>query len=224
MLKTRVLVVDDEKNIRLGLTQVVESMGLPVAEAATGAEALGKLAAEDFGLVLLDLKMPGMAGMEVLRRMRATHSHVRVIIITAYGTVESAVEAMKLGAVDFIQKPFSPREMRALISKVLEREALQPDQGADCSAQIELAKRSIGRQEFGAAMDHVRKAIALDPKKAEAFNLLGALEEIAGDPLSALRDYRAATALDPTYKPPYANMKRLTSREKSGDIVIGDKK
>ena len=99
-------------------------MGLPVDEAATGEEALAKLAEEDFGLVLLDLRMPGMAGMEVLRRVRATRSHVRVIIITAYGTVESAVEAMKLGAVDFIQKPFSPREIRDLISKVLERDSL----------------------------------------------------------------------------------------------------
>lgn len=223
MLETRVLVVDDEKNIRLGLTQVVESMGLPVDEAATGEQALEKLAAEDFGLVLLDLKMPGMAGMEVLRRVRATHSHVRVIIITAYGTVESAVEAMKLGAADFIQKPFSPREIRALISQVLERDALRADQAGDYAAQIELVKRSISRQQFGIAMDHVRKAIALDPKKAEAFNLLGALEEIAGDPLAALRDYRAATALDPTYKPPYANLKRLTSREERGDIVMGDK-
>ena len=94
-----VLVVDDEKNIRLTLSQTLESLGLETDTAVNGEEALDKLKMKEFGLILLDLKMPGMDGMEVLRQLRKIRPDIRVIIITAYGTVESAVEAMKLGAV-----------------------------------------------------------------------------------------------------------------------------
>ena len=108
MKNNAILVVDDEKNIRLTLSQSLEPLGIPVQTAANGEEALQKLREGQFGLVFLDLKMPGMDGMDVLRRIKDDWPSVRVIIITAYGTIESAVEAMKLGAVDFVQKPFSP--------------------------------------------------------------------------------------------------------------------
>jgi len=104
-----ILVVDDEKNIRLTLSQSLESLGVEIRTAVNGEEALQKLQEEDFSLILLDLKMPGMGGMEVLRRVRERWSKARVIIITAHGTIESAVEAMKLGAADFIQKTFQPK-------------------------------------------------------------------------------------------------------------------
>jgi len=117
-----VLIVDDEKNIRLTLSQALEALGVETDTATNGEEALAKLKEKGFGLILLDLKMPGMDGMEVLRRVREIRPDIRVIIITAYGTIESAVEAMKLGAVDFIQKPFSPDEIRGLVSRVMDRE------------------------------------------------------------------------------------------------------
>ena len=98
-----VLIADDEKNIRLTLSQALESLKLETDTAVNGEEALAKLRDKDFGLILLDLKMPGMDGMEVLRQLRQIRPDIRVIVITAYGTIESAVEAVKLGAVDFIQ-------------------------------------------------------------------------------------------------------------------------
>jgi CheY-like chemotaxis protein len=120
-----ILVVDDEKNIRLTLSQSLEPLGLPIQTAVNGEEALQKIEETDFGLLLLDLKMPGMEGMEVLRRVRERWPAIPVIIITAHGTIESAVDAMKIGAVEFIQKPFSPREIRDLATKVLQRESAQ---------------------------------------------------------------------------------------------------
>ena len=119
-----VLIVDDEKNIRLTLSQSLESLELETDTAVNGEEALAKLKEKDYRLILLDLRMPGMDGMEVLRQLREIRPDIRVIIITAYGTIESAVDAMKLGAADFIQKPFSPEEIRRLVSQVIDRERL----------------------------------------------------------------------------------------------------
>jgi CheY-like chemotaxis protein/PAS domain-containing protein len=75
----------------------------------------------------MDLKLPGMDGMEVLRRVREARPDIKIIVITAYGTIKSAVEAMQLGAVDVIQKPFAPREIRDLVRKVIDRDTLAAD-------------------------------------------------------------------------------------------------
>jgi DNA-binding response OmpR family regulator len=119
--KVRILIVDDEKNIRLAVAQSVESLGLTVDTAVNGEEALEKIKRSGYQLVLLDLKLPGMDGMAVLRQIRSFNRDVKILIITAHGTVENAVEAMKLGAVDFVQKPFTPDEIRGLVSRAISR-------------------------------------------------------------------------------------------------------
>ena len=221
-----VLIVDDEKNIRLTLSQALQILQLETDTAANGEEALTKLKEKEFGLILLDLKMPGMDGMEVLHRVREFRPDIRVIILTAYGTVESAVEAMKFGAVDFIQKPFSPEEIRALVSRVMDREKIEGQKTVDYGTSIELAKRCIGDRHFDAAIEHVRKAISLDPGRPEAFNLLGALMEIRGDRDEAQKNYRAALSLDPSYEPAIKNLQRSTTGRwrLKGGILLGDVK
>jgi DNA-binding response OmpR family regulator len=119
--KNRVLVVDDEKNIRLTIAQSLEKLGLEADGAVNGEEALQKIRQQAYQLVLLDLKLPGMDGMEVLRQVRGSHKKLKFLIITAHGTIENAVEAMKLGAVDFIQKPFTPDEIRGFVARALAR-------------------------------------------------------------------------------------------------------
>jgi DNA-binding response OmpR family regulator len=205
-----VLIVDDEKNIRLTLSQALEVLEVETDTVANGEEALAKLKEKEFGLMLLDLKMPGMDGMEVLRQVSTIRPDIRVIILTAYGTVESAVEAMKLGASDFIQKPFSPDEIRELVSRVMDREKLDEQKVIDYASSVELAKKSIGERRFDAAVEHVHKAISLDPSRPEAFNLLGALMEIRGDRIEAQKNYRAALSLDPSYEPAIKNLQRST--------------
>ncbi len=120
--KEWVLIVDDERNIRLTLSLSLEALGMQIQTAVNGEEALQKLQEDEFSLLLLDLKMPGIDGMDVLRQVRERWPKTCVIVITAHGSIDSAVEAMKLGAVDFIQKPFSPTEIRELVTKVLKRE------------------------------------------------------------------------------------------------------
>jgi len=220
MEKQPILVVDDEKNIRLTMSQSLEPLDMAVKTAASGEEALEKLRSGLFGVVFLDLKMPGMDGMEVLRRIKKDWPKIRVIIITAHGTIESAVEAMKLGAVDFIQKPFSPIDIRELAKSVLE-ETLDKERTVDYRALIELAKRYITDRSFADARKTVRKAIAADPGQPEAYNLLGALLEMDGKLFEAQKFYLAAMDIDPKFKPARANLKRTTSWKKSDNIDLG---
>lgn len=220
MEKQPILVVDDEKNIRLTMSQSLEPLDMTVQTAASGEEALEKLRNGLFGVVFLDLKMPGMDGMEVLRRIKKDWPKIRVIIITAHGTIESAVEAMKLGAVDFIQKPFSPGDIRELAKSVLE-ETLDKERTVDYRALIELAKRYITDRSFADARKTVRKAIAADPGQPESYNLLGALLEMDGKMFEAQKFYLAAMDINPKFKPARANLKRTTSWKKSDNIDLG---
>jgi DNA-binding NtrC family response regulator len=224
MQKKPILIVDDEKNIRLTMSQSLAPLGMPVHTAVNGEEALRQLREEQAGLVFLDLKMPGIDGMEVLRRIKERWPSMRVIIVTAHGTIASAVEAMKLGAVDFLQKPFSPGEIRELTTQVLEREALQEESAADYQTLIALTKRHISDRSFDKARASARKAIAVDPGQPEIYNLLGALFEIQGDGLEAQKFYRVALDLDPTYKPAWANLERTASYHQVGTIDLGSDK
>jgi len=227
MMKDKsVLIVDDEKNIRLTLSQALEVLEVETATAADGEEALARLKEKEFSLILLDLKMPGMDGMEVLRQVSKIRPDIRIIILTAYGTVESAVEAMKLGAADFIQKPFAAEEIRGLVSRVLDRGKIDEQKTVDYASSVELAKRRIGDRHFDAAVEHVRKAISLDPGRPEAFNLLGALMEIRGDRIEAQKNYRAALSLDPSYEPAIKNLQRSTNFrwKRAGGMLLEEAK
>jgi DNA-binding response OmpR family regulator len=221
MAVPRILVVDDEKNIRLTVPQALATLDLPVETAVNGEEALAKMAEKPYDVVLLDLKMPGMDGMDVLRVVAHEHPRSRVVIITAHGSVPSAVEAMKLGAIDYVQKPFSPTELRSVVTRVLAREDLDEQTATSYPALVEFAKRHIADRAFDQAEEAVRRAMATDPTHPEAFNLLGALFEIRGDWLEAMRLYRAALDLDPTYKPASVNVERVALHHRAGAIDLG---
>ena len=122
---TSILVVDDEKIIRDGCTRILGKEGWAVQTAGSGEDGLHLLQEETFDLLLLDLKMPGLSGMEVLQRVKDLRPELLVVIITGYATVESAVEAMKAGAYDFISKPFLPDQLRIVVRRALEKKALQ---------------------------------------------------------------------------------------------------
>ena len=119
--KIKVLVIDDEDGIREGSERIISRMGCEVFSASLGEEGLEILNNRQPHIVLLDLKMPGMDGMEVMRRIHEIDPNTLVIIITGFATVETAIEAMKEGAYDFIPKPFEPDPLRIVVNRAKER-------------------------------------------------------------------------------------------------------
>ena len=118
MSKLRILVVDDELAMRESIAAWLKEYGHLPGKADGGAQALALLEKADYDLALVDIKMPGMDGHELLERIRAEYPELLVIMITAFGSVESAVTAMKLGAYDYLLKPFDPQQLILLLEKI----------------------------------------------------------------------------------------------------------
>jgi len=150
----RVLVADDEEGVRTFLAESLERAGHEVTQVADGAAAIRAVQEEPFDVVLTDLHMPGTDGMAVVRAVRTEQPDVEVIVLTAFGDVATAVEAMKLGAYDYLQKPVSgPTAVRELVAGALERRAKLVRHPAELATSVKLT--------FGApAMTPVVEALA----------------------------------------------------------------
>ena len=119
--QVRVLVVDDEETVRNLLERILKEVGYDVATAANGQEALAKMAELKPGVVLLDIKMPGMSGMEVLQQIRTNWPETCVVMATAAADVQTAVEAMTKGAYDYITKPFNRDDLLLKVQRAVEK-------------------------------------------------------------------------------------------------------
>jgi DNA-binding NtrC family response regulator len=117
----RILVVDDEENARIALSKILTREGYDVASACNGYEALNYLRGKDVELVITDINMPEMDGMTFLRELNRSHPASNVIMITAYGEVESYIEAMNLGAFEYINKPVKLEELNKIINKIFRK-------------------------------------------------------------------------------------------------------
>jgi two-component system response regulator HydG len=126
--QNRILVVDDEIDMRNGLQKILSQKGYSIDTAEDGLRAVEKMKQTSFQVVIVDLKMPQMDGIEVLRRAKDINQTIAVIIITGYGTVTSAVESMRLGAFDYITKPFKPDDITVTVERALKTERLLPEE------------------------------------------------------------------------------------------------
>lgn len=122
-MKGRILIVDDEEPARKSLMDILRLEGYQVTAAGDGAKALHLLAEEPFDLMLLDLKMPGMSGLEVLDQARTAAPETKVIMLTAHGSLESAIQALRRDAHDYILKPAKPQEIMASVARALTERA-----------------------------------------------------------------------------------------------------
>jgi two-component system response regulator AtoC len=118
-----ILVVDDEAVVRTGIAQVLSQQDLAVATAADAAQALAQLAGQRFAVVLLDIKLPDMDGVQVLKHIRQDFPETEVVMITGYPTIAGAVECIRLGALDYLVKPFRIEELEAVVQKALDHRA-----------------------------------------------------------------------------------------------------
>lgn len=126
-MSKNILVIDDEPNLRHMLTVVLEKAGYTVSSAADGAEALALAETKPFGLVLCDLRMPRMDGLAFLKEVAVRGLDAAIIMMSAYGSIDTAVEAMKLGAADYISKPFKPDEILLKLGQIEERNRLRQE-------------------------------------------------------------------------------------------------
>src|SRR5512144_858508 len=117
----RVLIVEDDPATRVGLVELVRTWGFLTASAADGEEALQQVTTFRPAIVVTDLVMPRMDGLQLLRTLREQASDASVLILTAQGTVETAVEAIKVGAYDYLTKPVDPQRLKILLNKIVER-------------------------------------------------------------------------------------------------------
>src|SRR5690242_241330 len=122
----RILVVDDDEGVRSFIAEALEMDSHVVSQAASAEEALRNLKSLSYHLMITDLRMPGQGGLALLRQARSDWPEMETLVLTAYGTVQSAVEAMRLGTFDFLQKPLpSPEALRLLVGRALERSSLR---------------------------------------------------------------------------------------------------
>src|SRR3989344_3922835 len=126
-MKNRVLIADDDESILWVLKQMLGDKKIEIAEARDGKSALEMLKGEDFSLAVMDIRMPEKDGLDVLKEVKEAGSQTPVIIMTAQGTMNNAIEAMKLGAFDYITKPFDISEMEIIVDRALDYRKLKEE-------------------------------------------------------------------------------------------------
>jgi DNA-binding NtrC family response regulator len=180
----RVLIVDDTKNIRLLLTKCLELEGYKVLTAADGQEALELFRREEFDLAFLDIKMPQLSGTEVLKKIREQGVTTPVIIITAYATIKNAVECTQMGAVAYLQKPFTSDKVRSVLNELSQ---IKCDVCADVNekSNIEGIEDHLQKGEYTKAILLLKAAIANEPANAEVYLLFSKAYNGIGDMVNA---------------------------------------
>ncbi|MDP4093835.1 MAG: response regulator [Bacillota bacterium] len=158
----KILIIDDTKNIRLMLTKCLELEGYHVTTANDGKEALELFKKEKFDLAFLDIKLPEIRGTEVLKRIRDMGIITPVIIITAYGTVKNAVDCTNMGAIAYLQKPFTAEKIKTVLKELNFK--LNSESGlSSIDRYIVQIEELIDNSLFHDALIQLKKAVSLDP-------------------------------------------------------------
>ncbi len=176
----KVLIIDDTKNIRILLQKTLELEGYIVSTASTGKAGLDLLQQESFNLVFLDVKLPEMSGTEVLRQMRAQNINTPVIIITAYPTVKNAVECVQLGAITYLQKPFTADRLKNVLAQF---NLTDPDPQADPAIQmsLDIIHSAIEQGNYLKAIRLLKSCFSENPSDARLYHLMAAAYRGMGD-------------------------------------------
>ena len=210
-MEASILVVDDERNVRLMYRAALDNM-FKVDEADSAAKALEMFIAHRYDVAILDLRMPEMTGLELLEQMNHLGINTPVVFVTAYADVPNAVSAMKFGAIDFLQKPVTPDQLRTIVKDVLVRHAIYDrptPKPHDFDYFLRCAKRAINLRDFAAARANLISALEIDPNSPQALNLAGVMFEMREEFDQARRYYGRAIKVSKDFQPAQANMRRI---------------
>ncbi|WP_300463607.1 response regulator [Desulfobacula sp.] len=220
----RVLVVDDEVRIQKACKRLLTEEGCDVEVAENGINGLKMLEEKHFDIILLDLMMPGMSGLDVLTDVKAHHPDTVVIVVTGYATLEHSIETMKKGAFDFLSKPFSPEELRLVIGKAIEfLRTLQ-----DIATEKSRMRVMINTLSDGVLTTDNQKRIALaNPAFLKAIGCRNT--SVLGHHVSEfITDPRLLDMIDQAINQPESTFAEITdeitmpfSKESEGDVIIG---
>ena len=205
--KPHILVADDERNIRKNLAMMLEAAGYIVEQARDGEEALDMCRQSHPEIAFVDLHMPKIEGLEVLGQIRVLSPKTAVVIITAYGSAANAVEAMKLGAVDFIEKPFDPKIIGILAEEILLRQRLGTTHTFD--DLMHLAELARERKASIEARAYLKAAMSRAFDRPEPYYWLGVLCESEGEAKGAAQYYYMAVSASRSFEPAMEALKRL---------------
>jgi DNA-binding NtrC family response regulator len=198
--KKRILVVDDEKNIRLTVQHSLIAADYEVDTASNGLEGLEQFRKNHYDLILMDLRMPQINGIEMLREIREHDQKAAAIVITAYLTIDTLLEAFSLGVSDYIRKPFSPNDVRETVKRVLDRESAAEKGASDPSSFLERARRALTDRDLVRSMELTKQAIGANSNSPEAHAFLGMLMHLSGDTSGAEHAFREVLLLDPQHQ------------------------
>lgn len=166
---SKFLVIDDTKNIRMLLKTCLEIEGHDVYIASDGNEALNLMSSDKFDLIFMDIKMPKISGTEVLRKMRDLGISTPVIIMTAFGTVKNAVECTKLGAISYLQKPFTSEKVKNVLKETGFSNVIQEKDNVSKFVEIEA---SLKQDHYTQALELIKEELSKDPLNPKIYKLL----------------------------------------------------
>ncbi len=189
----KALIVDDTKSIRTLLKTCLDLIGYETIAVNNGQDALKLFQTETFDLAFLDIKMPEISGTEVLRRIRALGINTPVIIMTAFATVKNAVECTRLGAVAYLQKPFTADTVK---NAVAELETCKNNESEDINQFINSAKELIDLSRLDEALTVLKKSLSININSAEIYRLIGRVYELKGDAEEASRFFNISKQFD----------------------------
>lgn len=173
-----VLVVDDTKNIRTLLSTCLELNGYKVFTANNAQVALEILKSEQIDLAFIDIKMPETSGTELLKKMRTLNIDIPVVIMTAFATIKNAIDCTRLGAVAYLQKPFTADKVKTVLKELDFNEAAVKN---DTASLINSSKELIVKGKYDDAYNMLKKALAKNPSCKEIYDLIGTIYENKND-------------------------------------------
>jgi DNA-binding NtrC family response regulator len=203
----RILVADDQRNIRGNIKMILEAAGYRVDATNNSEEALARCHRCHYDVVFVDINMAKIDGLDLIRAIRALNKKTTVVTLSQYGTITKVVEGMKLGAVDFVEKPIDSRKIQMLCDEILRRRALSSNDTVN--ELLQLAELALEQKSFAEARIYLKMAILRDENRAEPYYWLSELCERQGEAREALYYFCRALDAGPTFQPSRQALGRL---------------